>query len=84
MIAVFTYLYASVFVMGLIGNMLTIMVIMKTPALHTHTNNFLCNLAVSDSILLLVGVPTDLWYIWLPYQSSPCATFCITKSWYFP
>uniref|UniRef100_A0A0N5AB47 G_PROTEIN_RECEP_F1_2 domain-containing protein n=1 Tax=Syphacia muris TaxID=451379 RepID=A0A0N5AB47_9BILA len=59
-----TVFFVIVFVVGLIGNFLTVTVIYHTPTLQTHTNYFLASLATSDFFLIIFGIPYDLIYLW--------------------
>ena len=47
--------YACIFVVGVLGNMSTCLVIMKNKYMQTPTNVYLANLAVSDLLTHLVG-----------------------------
>lgn len=78
-LGLFTGLYTLVLVVGVCGNILTSLVIVKTRDLHSNTNFFLCNLACSDLILLLSGIPFDVLYIWRPYPAFAGTWFCILK-----
>lgn len=57
-------LFLFVGIIGFIGNLLTVLIILRTPSLHSQTNYFLASLAVSDLLLILVGVPFDLFFLW--------------------
>jgi hypothetical protein len=47
--------YATIFVVGVLGNTSTCLVIMKNKYMQTPTNVYLANLAVSDLLTHLVG-----------------------------
>jgi len=47
--------YATIFVVGVLGNVSTILVILKNKYMHTPTNVYLANLAISDLLTHLVG-----------------------------
>ena len=47
--------YAIIFVVGVLGNVSTILVIFKNKYMHTSTNVYLANLAISDLLTHLVG-----------------------------
>jgi len=51
----FTVCYALIFVAGVLGNLITCIVISRNNFMHTATNFYLFNLAVSDLILLVSG-----------------------------
>ncbi len=48
--------YAIIFVLGVLGNVSTICVILKNKYMHTPTNVYLANLAISDLLTHLVGM----------------------------
>lgn len=50
-----TILYAIIFIAGLLGNVITCIVISRNKCMHTATNYYLFNLAVSDLLLLVCG-----------------------------
>lgn len=50
-----TICYALIFVAGVLGNLITCIVISRNNFMHTATNFYLFNLAVSDLILLIAG-----------------------------
>lgn len=50
-----TLAYVTIFVTGIVGNVITCTVIIKNTNMHTSTNYYLFSLAVSDLILLLLG-----------------------------
>jgi 7 transmembrane receptor (rhodopsin family) len=50
-----TLLYAVIFVSGVVGNVITCVVIHKNRNMHTATNYYLFSLAVSDLLLLFSG-----------------------------
>ncbi|XP_053613155.1 pyrokinin-1 receptor-like [Plodia interpunctella] len=71
-----TIIYVMIFVTGLIGNIFTCFVIVKNKTMHTATNYYLFSLALSDLLLLLSGIPQEVYYIWSrwPYVFGP--SFC--------
>uniref|UniRef100_A0A914WVF6 G-protein coupled receptors family 1 profile domain-containing protein n=1 Tax=Plectus sambesii TaxID=2011161 RepID=A0A914WVF6_9BILA len=85
-ISIMTGIYVVIFILGTIGNFLTVAVIYKTPNLHSHTNYFLCSLACSDFLLVLVGVPSDLVVMWQPLRPPSFVGYCklhsILISWF--
>ena len=50
-----TAVYAVIFLVGVLGNICTILVIIKNKFMHTSTNAYLANLAISDLLTHLVG-----------------------------
>lgn len=63
-----TVCYAIIFIAGVLGNVITCTVISRNKSMHTATNYYLFNLAISDLMLLLSGelilycVGFDLFY----------------------
>ena len=51
-----TLAYVTIFVTGVVGNVITCTVIVKNTTMHTPTNYYLFNLAISDLILLTLGM----------------------------
>lgn len=51
----FTICYLLIFVAGVLGNVITCAVISRNKSMHTATNYYLFNLAISDLILLISG-----------------------------
>lgn len=47
--------YILIFIAGVLGNVITCVVIATNKTMHTATNYYLANLAVSDSLILLFG-----------------------------
>ncbi|KAI1707536.1 7 transmembrane receptor (rhodopsin family) domain-containing protein [Ditylenchus destructor] len=83
---ILTLIFLVVGILGIFGNLLTVIVICKSPSLHTHTNYLLANLALSDMLLILVGVPFDLFYLWRRKNAPAFDGFCeltsISISWF--
>ncbi|XP_033106704.1 neuropeptides capa receptor-like [Anneissia japonica] len=52
---------------GIIGNVMTIIVITSTQVMHTSVNVYFANLAIADTFYLLVAPP----WIWNSYIKSP-------------
>ncbi|XP_055146935.1 neuromedin-U receptor 1 isoform X1 [Symphalangus syndactylus] len=59
--------YLLIFVVGTVGNGLTCLVILRHKAMRTPTNYYLFSLAVSDLLVLLVGLPLELYEMWHNY-----------------
>lgn len=55
MIIPLSVIYVVVFICGIIGNVLTCIVIIRNSYMHTTTNYYLFSLAVSDIMMLLFG-----------------------------
>ncbi|XP_042535259.1 neuromedin-U receptor 1 [Dipodomys spectabilis] len=59
--------YLLIFVVGTVGNGLTCVIILRHKAMRTPTNFYLFSLAVSDLLVLLVGLPLELYEMWHNY-----------------
>jgi hypothetical protein len=59
-----TVIYAVILLTGLVGNVSTCVVIARNKHMHTATNYYLFSLAVSDLLLLVSGLPQEMYYIW--------------------
>lgn len=59
--------YLVIFVVGTLGNGLTCTVILRHKTMRTPTNYYLFSLAVSDLLVLLVGLPLELYEMWHNY-----------------
>ena len=59
-----TFLYSFLLITGIVGNVITCVVILRNKYLHTATNYYLFSLAVSDLLLLIFGLPLEIYYIW--------------------
>ncbi|XP_054289830.1 prolactin-releasing peptide receptor-like isoform X2 [Macrosteles quadrilineatus] len=62
---VFCLLYTTIFVLGLFGNVLVCYVVARNKAMHTVTNCFITNLALSDILLCVLAVPFTPLYSFL-------------------
>ncbi|KAF1767837.1 hypothetical protein GCK72_007796 [Caenorhabditis remanei] len=54
-------IYATVFLLGLFGNVCTCIVIVANKSMHNPTNYYLFSLAISDIIALILGLPMELY-----------------------
>ncbi|XP_012138419.2 neuropeptides capa receptor isoform X2 [Megachile rotundata] len=62
-----TLVYMIIFVTGVIGNVATCIVIVKNSSMHNSINCYLFNLAVSDLMFLILGLPHELGEYWEQY-----------------
>uniref|UniRef100_A0A1A9WT55 G-protein coupled receptors family 1 profile domain-containing protein n=1 Tax=Glossina brevipalpis TaxID=37001 RepID=A0A1A9WT55_9MUSC len=74
-----TIIYSLIFITGFIGNISTCVVIRKNRSLHTATNYYLFSLAISDFLLLISGVPQEIYFIWSKYPYIFGEYFCIGR-----
>ncbi|GAB0092448.1 Neuromedin U receptor [Sergentomyia squamirostris] len=76
-----TLIYSVIFFTGVLGNVITCIVISNHRSMHTATNYYLFSLAISDLLLLISGLPQEIyntWYTWsCPYPLSE--TVCILQ-----
>jgi len=54
-VVILTLIYSIIFITGLVGNFCTCIVIWKNTYMHTVTNYYLFNLAISDVLTLVLG-----------------------------
>ncbi|XP_042737723.1 neuromedin-U receptor 2 [Lagopus leucura] len=59
--------YSVIFVVGVIGNFLVCLVILTHRNMKTPTNYYLFSLAVSDLLVLLFGMPLEVYEMWSNY-----------------
>ncbi|XP_027205887.2 uncharacterized protein LOC113799396 isoform X2 [Dermatophagoides pteronyssinus] len=74
-----TILYILILVTGVIGNVLTCVVIARNRYMHTATNYYLFSLAISDLLLLVLGLPQEIYQIWYRYPYIFGEAFCILR-----
>lgn len=74
-----TFVYMLIFVTGVVGNISTCIVISKNKSMHTATNYYLFSLAISDFLLLLSGVPQEVYSIWHKYPYVFGEVFCMAR-----
>lgn len=74
-----TIVYIAIFFTGLLGNIVTCIVIARNRYMHTATNYYLFSLAVSDLLLLVSGLPQEMVAIWYKYPYMFGEAFCILR-----
>ncbi|XP_024943453.1 pyrokinin-1 receptor isoform X2 [Cephus cinctus] len=74
-----TIIYAIIFLTGVIGNVSTCVVIARNKSMHTATNYYLFSLAVSDLLLLVSGLPPEMYYIWSHFPYVFGEVFCVIQ-----
>ncbi|XP_006894805.1 PREDICTED: neuromedin-U receptor 2-like [Elephantulus edwardii] len=62
-----TVVYTLIFVVGVVGNILVCLVIVQHETMKTPTNYYLFSLAVSDLLVLLLGMPLEVYEMWHNY-----------------
>lgn len=78
-IVLLSIVYVLIFVTGVLGNVLTCMVILHNRYMYTTTNFCLFNLAVSDLLVILVGLPQEVYSFWYSYPWIFGHTFCVLR-----
>lgn len=75
-----TIIYVIVFVTGLLGNISTFVVVARNSYMHTATNFYLCNLVISDLLMLTLGLPQETYWFWSAYPWVFGETFCVVRT----
>ncbi|KAM4612760.1 neuromedin-U receptor 2 [Polymixia lowei] len=78
-----TLVYLLIFITGLSGNLLTCAVIAKHKKMRNPTNLYLLSLAVSDLLVLLFGMPLEIYDLWQNYPFPFGAGGCYFKTFLF-
>lgn len=76
---VMTLVYATIFLTGIVGNVCTCVVISRNRPMHTATNFYLFSLAISDLLLLILGLPQEMYHAWVPEPYIFGETFCVIR-----
>ena len=74
-----TIVYALILITGVIGNIITCLVIARNRYMHTATNFYLFSLAISDLLLLVLGLPQELYILWQRYPYTFGEVFCVLR-----
>ncbi|KAH6941272.1 hypothetical protein HPB50_015461 [Hyalomma asiaticum] len=74
-----TVVYAVILVTGVTGNVCTCIVIARNRYMHTATNFYLFSLSVSDLLLLLLGLPQEMYQLWRKYPYAFGEVFCVLR-----
>lgn len=74
-----TVIYAIIFLTGIIGNLSTCIVIFRNKSMHTATNYYLFSLAISDLLLLISGLPQEMYMTWSKYPYIFGEKFCVMQ-----
>lgn len=75
--------YMVIFIVGVVGNVLTCSVITCNKMMGTPTNYYLFSLAVSDLLVLLLGMPLELYELWQNYPFLLGRGGCYFKTFLF-
>lgn len=74
-----TIIYTLIFITGLFGNIFTCIVIIRNKSMHTATNYYLFSLAISDLLLLVSGMPQEIYSIWSKWPYVFGSAFCLIR-----
>ena len=75
-----TILYVITFLLSAVGNTVTCVVIVSNRYMHTATNYYLFSMAISDLLLLVTGLPIELYGFWTPGQPYVFGeAFCVLR-----
>ncbi|KAF7492682.1 Neuromedin-U receptor 2 [Sarcoptes scabiei] len=72
-------LYVILLFTGIIGNVCTCIVIARNRYMHTATNFYLFSLAISDLLLLILGLPQELFMLWQKYPYVFGEFICVVR-----
>ncbi|KAI5101203.1 neuromedin-U receptor 1 [Silurus meridionalis] len=75
--------YLLIFSVGAVGNSLTCAVITRHPVMRTPTNFYLFSLAVSDLLVLILGMPLEIYELWSNYPFLLGKSGCYFKTFLF-
>ncbi|XP_031727662.1 neuromedin-U receptor 2 [Anarrhichthys ocellatus] len=78
-----TSVYLLIFITGLSGNVLTCAVIAKHKKMRNPTNLYLVSLAASDLLVLLFGMPLEIYDLWQNYPFPFGEGGCYFKTFLF-
>lgn len=74
-----TIIYSVIFFTGVLGNIFTCLVIVRNKSMHTATNYYLFSLAISDLLLLISGMPQEMYSIWSKWPYVFGHSFCVIR-----
>ncbi|XP_037108030.1 neuromedin-U receptor 2 [Syngnathus acus] len=75
--------YLVIFLVGLSGNLLTCTVVAKHKKMRNPTNLYLVSLALSDLLMLVFGMPMEIYDLWQNYPFPFGAGGCYFKTFIF-
>ncbi|KAJ6639907.1 Pyrokinin-1 receptor [Pseudolycoriella hygida] len=74
-----TFIYSLILISGILGNVITCIVITRNKNMHTATNYYLFSLAISDLLLLVSGLPQEIYNMWYRYPYPFDEAVCILQ-----
>jgi hypothetical protein len=60
------FIYPLILIVGIFGNIAIVLVIVLNKSMRTPTNYYLCSLAISDLLMLILGLPMELYAVFTP------------------
>lgn len=75
-----TVVYSLLLLSGFLGNVATCIVIVRNKYMHSTVNMYLLSLALSDLLLLLLGLPQELFMLWRKYPYAFGQLFCVLRA----
>ncbi|XP_061169312.1 pyrokinin-1 receptor-like isoform X1 [Saccostrea echinata] len=79
-VCLLTFIYVTIFLTGLIGNIFTVLVILKNVYMRSVTNYYLLSLASADLLTIIIALPPEVYTIWEAYPWRFGEPFCIFKA----
>ncbi|XP_066504388.1 neuromedin-U receptor 1 [Hoplias malabaricus] len=76
-------IYLLIFWVGILGNILTCVVIARHRVMRTPTNLYLLSLALADLLVLVLGMPLELYELWSNYPFLLGQSGCCFKTFLF-
>uniref|UniRef100_A0A336MQM9 CSON002637 protein n=1 Tax=Culicoides sonorensis TaxID=179676 RepID=A0A336MQM9_CULSO len=76
-----TVIYVIIFISGVLGNVITCVVISRNRSMHTATNYYLFSLAISDLLVLIAGLPVETYLTWKGNMYPFSQAVCVIQSW---
>ncbi|GBO14601.1 Pyrokinin-1 receptor [Araneus ventricosus] len=74
-----TLAHSLILMTGITGNICTCIVIARNRYMHIATNYYLFSLAISDLLLLILGLPQELYQLWYKYPYIFGESVCILR-----
>ncbi|CAH1773206.1 unnamed protein product [Owenia fusiformis] len=75
-----TVVYCIIFITGIVGNICTCLVVARNKYMQTATNYYLFNLAIADLLMLVLGLPQEVYSFWSSYPWIFGESFCVIRT----
>lgn len=79
MMVAMTVIYIAITIVGVVGNVITCIVIVRNRIMHTATNYYLFSMAISDLLLLAFGMPEEIQLLWMGQPYIFGEEFCFIR-----